>query len=198
MILQAFVPIHQFVEKYKGIYITMGSQTLKNIAHDLLMKGSALRSIELVHMDRSSNHPNGWGILEDRSHKARVCRKQTPLVQDPGGSLQESSLLVARRATVGHGLGSSVCYKSHAENLNLGGSGYGMPSKGYLTDSPGRPVVGDAEELRLGWLETYPPLFTPPLQAVKPCVHILNGVGNSCRRADKRIHSGVVYIGTHS
>ena len=88
--------------------------------------------------------------------------------------------------------------KSHAENLNLGGSGDGVPSKGYLTDSLGRPVVGYAEELRLGWLKTYPPLFTAPLQAVKACVHILNGVGYSCRRADKRIHSGLVYIDTHS
>ena len=88
--------------------------------------------------------------------------------------------------------------KSHTKKLNLGSSGDGGPSKGYLRVSPERSVVEDVEELKLGWLKAYPPLFTPPLQAVKACVHVLNGGGYSCRRAENRIHCGVVCIGAHS
>ena len=66
--------------------------------------------------------------------------------------------------------------KSHAKKLKLGGSGDGVPSKGYLRDRPGRPVVGDVEKLRLCSPETYSPLFTTPLQAVKACGHVLNGL----------------------
>ena len=88
--------------------------------------------------------------------------------------------------------------KSHTKKLDVGGSGDGVPSKGYLSVSLERPVVGDVKELKLGWLEAYLPLFTPPLQAVKACGHVLNGGGYSCRRAENRIHCGVVCIGAHS
>ena len=88
--------------------------------------------------------------------------------------------------------------KSHAKELNLGGSGDGVPSKGYLRDSPWSPVVRHVEELRLHRLETYPPLLIPPMQAVKACGNVLNGVGCSCRRAENRIHCGVVCIVAHS
>ena len=114
--LQGFVPIHQFLEKCKGIYITTGSQTLKNNARAYQMKGSALYSTELVqNWVGAAPIQTVWAYSRMGLTKHIVMSQansfglgsRRPVVRIPAVGSHAEQLF-------GYGSRSSVCYqKSH-------------------------------------------------------------------------------------